>query len=81
MMGETLTRRGFLPEPDPLSRFPEGSALKILDEFGHDLPSLLHDRGFRAWARGLVLPGLAHENVSLPELRLYYVRVGFLASA
>jgi indoleamine 2,3-dioxygenase len=80
-MGETLTRHGFLPEPDPLSMFPGGSSLKILDELGHDLPSLLHDRGFRAWARRLVLPGLAHENLSLPELRLYYVRVGFLASA
>ncbi|MGO9598287.1 MAG: hypothetical protein ACLP7Q_09880 [Isosphaeraceae bacterium] len=81
MMGETFTRRGFLPEPDPLSRFPEGSELKILDELGHDLPSLLHDKGFRAWARGIVIPGLPHKNVSLPELRLYYVRVGFLASA
>src|SRR5271157_281649 len=70
MMGEAFTRRGFLPESDPLSRFPEGSELKILDELGHDLPSLLHDKGFRAWARGIVIPGLPQKNVSLPELRL-----------
>ena len=49
-----------------------------------DLPSMLHDRGFRSYARTLKIP-LWPENRAcpedLPELRLYYIRVGFLASA
>jgi indoleamine 2,3-dioxygenase len=77
-------RRGFLPESDPLARFPSGSEFAVLDEIGRDLPSLLHDRGFRSYARTLRIP-LWPENRSdadnLPQLRLYYVRVGFLASA
>jgi indoleamine 2,3-dioxygenase len=56
----------------------------VLDEVGRDLPSMLHDRGFRSYARTLKIP-LWPENRAcpedLPELRLYYVRVGFLASA
>lgn len=80
----TLRSRGFLPHHDPLSRFPEGSEFAVLDEIGRDLPSLLQDKGFWAYARSLAIP-LWPEHRSadsdLPELRLYYVRVGFLASA
>lgn len=75
--------RGFLPEDDPLRAFPLGSPYADLDEIGRDLPSLLYDEGFRAYARGLDIPAwqgpVTEEN--LPQLRLYYVRVGFLASA
>lgn len=81
--GEFRTR-GFLPEADPLTAFPAGSELAMLDELGRDLPSLLQDPGFRRYCTELALPVWpAHRNraADLPELRLYYLRVGFLASA
>jgi indoleamine 2,3-dioxygenase len=78
---ETTLSRGFLPETDPLTRFGEDSPLAPLDEIGRDLPSLLMDRGFRAYARGLTIPPLPRSELPLPVLRLYYVRLGFLASA
>jgi indoleamine 2,3-dioxygenase len=73
--------RGFLPERDPLTRFDPGSPFEVLDTLGHDLPSLLHDSGFREFARELDIPPLPPAEVSVAELRLYYVRLGFLASA
>jgi indoleamine 2,3-dioxygenase len=76
--------RGFLPEADPLTAFPPGSEFAVLDEMGRDLPSLLHDRGFRKYAHTLKIPLWPHNRArseDLPALRLYYVRVGFLASA
>jgi indoleamine 2,3-dioxygenase len=75
--------RGFLPEQDPLSSFPADSPYKPLDEIGRDLPSLLHDRQFRSYAKTLNIPSWqgAVDEKTLPELRLYYVRLGFLASA
>jgi indoleamine 2,3-dioxygenase len=83
LLKPTYARRGFLPDADPLAAFPEGSPYAALDEIGRDLPSLLYDRGFRAYARTLDIPKweapLSAET--LPQLRLYYVRVGFLASA
>ena len=82
MIDTRFTRRGFLPEPDPLAEFPPGSPFSPLDSLGRDLPSLLHDKGFRAFARNLEIPGLPSPgSVTLSELRLYYVRLGFLASA
>jgi indoleamine 2,3-dioxygenase len=80
-MDDTYIRRGFLPAEDPLSSFGDRSSLAPLDTFGRDLPSLLQDRGFRAYARELKIPCLPAEPVPLPVLRLYYVRLGFLASA
>ena len=75
--------RGFLPQTDPLTAFPCDSPYAVLDEIGRDLPSLLQDKGFRSYARGLRIPPwktrLSEET--LPLLRLYYVRIGFLASA
>jgi indoleamine 2,3-dioxygenase len=83
-IGANLRTRGFLPAHDPLTKFADNSELAALNEIGRDLPSLLHDREFRAYARSLTIP-LWPENRAadrdLPELRLYYVRVGFLASA
>ena len=76
--------RGFLPEHDPLTRFPDDSEFSALDEIGRDLPSLLQDGGFRRYARSLEIPlwpeGRVEAN-DLPQLQLYYLRVGFLASA
>jgi indoleamine 2,3-dioxygenase len=83
-MNTPFTRRGFLPQDDPLRSFAPGSELATLDEIGHDLPSLLHDAGFRKYARGLTIPPWPDDAArldSLPELQLYYVRLGFLASA
>jgi indoleamine 2,3-dioxygenase len=76
--------RGFLPEADPLTAFPAGSEFAVLDELGRDLPSLLHDRDFRKYAQTLSIPLWPNDHArpeDLPALRLYYVRVGFLASA
>src|SRR5579872_4946733 len=76
--------RGFLPEADPLTAFPPGSEFAVLDELGRDLPSLLYDRDFRKYAHTLSLPLWPNNRArpeDLPALRLYYVRVGFLASA
>ncbi len=81
MIGTQFTRRGFLPEPDPLVAFPAGSELSALDTLGHDLPSLLQDKSFRALARSLVIPSLPKGTMPRDEMRLYYVRIGFLASA
>jgi indoleamine 2,3-dioxygenase len=83
-IGPKLRKRGFLPDPDPLTAFPPDCEFSVLDEIGRDLPSLLHDRGFRQYARALTIPpwpaGRAQPG-DLPLMRLYYVRVGFLASA
>jgi indoleamine 2,3-dioxygenase len=79
-----MRKRGFLPEQDPLTAFPAGSEFSVLDTIGRDLPSLLHDRGFRDYARTLRIPLWPEDRAGpedLPQLRLYYVRVGFLASA
>jgi indoleamine 2,3-dioxygenase len=83
-MDAIYAERGFLPADDPARSFPPDSELAVLDELGRDLPSLLQDRGFRDRARRLKLPPWPHNDVTpdrLPLLRLYYVRVGFLASA
>jgi hypothetical protein len=82
-MKPIFLNRGFLPEQDPLQRFPCGSPFSVLDDIGRDLPSLLHDPEFRAYARRLEIPPWPEERVvesTLPQLRLYYVRLGFLAS-
>ena len=80
-MHATFKQHGFLPDRDPLRGFPPGSPLAILDEIGRDLPSLLHDPGFRDVARRLVIPAWsepADPAGRLHQLRLYYVRLGFL---
>jgi indoleamine 2,3-dioxygenase len=77
-------KSGFLPEQDPLTGFPPNSEFAVLDEIGRDLPSMLHDRGFRQYARTLKIPLWPEsraQSEDLPQLSLYYVRVGFLASA
>ena len=83
-MDPLYKRRGFLPASDPLKAFEPGSPLASLDEIGRDLPSLLHDAHFRDYARALNIPPFtppADETQTLEALRLYYVRLGFLASA
>ncbi len=48
---------------------------------GCNLPSLLEDPGFSVVRPRLKIPPLPDPDLSLPVLRLYYVRLGFLASA
>lgn len=79
-----LLKRGFLPVDDPVCAFPRDSELTLLDELGADLPSLLQDHGFRAMAKTLVIPPWPPQWDPLEQLsylQLYYVRLGFLASA
>ena len=82
-MEPIFTRRAFLPEPDPAKCFPPDSEWVVLDELGRDLPSLLEDPSFRTYARELDIPpwreAVTPDN--LRYLRLYYLRLGFLASA
>ena len=83
-MDRAFADHGFLPNQDPLKEFPRSSPLAVLDDLGHDLPSLLQDPGFRERARRLVMPQWTEpENprVRLPQMRLCYVRLGFLAAA
>lgn len=83
-ISQRFCTRGFLPETDPLTAFPPDSEFAALDELGRDLPSLLHDRAFRQHARTFEIPLWPEDRgrpEDLPALRLYYVRVGFLASA
>src|ERR687896_246708 len=83
-MDSVFFERGFLPAHDPAPAFPAGSSLSVLDDIGRDLPSLVEDAHFREYARELAIPEWPDREVredTLPYLRLYYVRVGFLASA
>jgi indoleamine 2,3-dioxygenase len=82
-MDPAYARRGFLPEADPAAAFPPGTELARLDQLGRDLPSLLHDPGSRAYLRAQPIPPFdvpPGDPAYLPLLRLYYVRLGFLAS-
>jgi indoleamine 2,3-dioxygenase len=83
-MDRLLREHGFLPERDPLPNFPFGSPLAPLDKIGRDLPSLLREAGFRDYARRVTIPAWVEPGDPLQRLalmRLYYVRLGFLASA
>lgn len=80
-MESLFSKRGFLPASDPLTSFGEASEFALLDTLGRDLPSLLMDRGFRQFARGVAVPPLPALDPPRPLLQLYYVRLGFFASA
>jgi len=81
---ESFSVRGFLPTKDPATKFEKIPELAWLDELGHDLPSLLQRPDFRDYCRGLKILSWPEPSVTeefIPELRLYYLRLGFLASA
>src|ERR1700733_9421608 len=83
-MDKSFTDHGFLPQTDPLRSFPSDSPLAALDEIGHDLPSLLQDSSFRERARRVAIPEWSEPKdatTAQAQLRLCYVRLGFLASA
>lgn len=82
-MKHELTLHGFLPATDPATRFERFPQLAPLDELGRDLPSLLIDADARQYLRRQQIPAWPAADVTpetLPELRLYYLRLGFLAS-
>src|SRR5262245_21691337 len=79
-----FSNRGFLPAGDPAFAFPSHSELAKLDHIGRELRSLLDNPGFRTSPRELSIPPWPVDQLTdelLPLLRLYYVRIGFLASA
>lgn len=78
----SIVRRGLLPEPDPLTRFPAGSPYEVLDDIGRRLPQLLARPDARDYLRGCHFPEFeaADRQDVEAELRLYYVRLGFIAS-
>jgi indoleamine 2,3-dioxygenase len=84
-MPTTPAQRGFLPASDPAIGFPEHWELTSLDAIGRQLPSLLEDPHFRTYARELSIPpwpvARPVNDELVPLLRLYYLRLGFLASA
>src|SRR5690348_1618912 len=83
-MDRSFTEHGFLPHADPLHAFPPDSPLAVLDEIGRDLPSLVLEPGFRERTRRLAIPPWIEPDdpgAAIPQMRLYYVRLGFLASA
>lgn len=82
-MGASIRHVGFLPSLDPLKAFPTGSPLARLDELGRDLPSILEDKNARVYLRSLSMPPWPSDQVKeadIPALRLYYLRLGFIAS-
>jgi indoleamine 2,3-dioxygenase len=81
-MQDDFRARGFLPPQDPLTRFPPDSPYAVLDHVGAELPQRLQDRAFRRWAESLDLPDWQPSAAGDSRLhQLYYVRLGFLASA
>ena len=83
-MQATMKDHGFLPVRPPATSFQRHADLGALDELGRDLPSLLHDRGFRKFMDHVAIPPWTVDAPTaddLPELHLYYLRLGFLASA
>lgn len=83
-MDRVFLERGFLPERDPLTAFPTGSPLAVLDEIGRELPDRLLDASFRYDLSHTTLPPWTEPDAPasrLPLLHLYYLRLGFLASA
>jgi indoleamine 2,3-dioxygenase len=81
-MTDAFATRGFLPQRDPARAFPPGSRYAVLDDLGTRLPELLLDPAFRYQAERWSIPEWNDPvtPTTLPLLRLYYVRVGFLAS-
>lgn len=77
----SIAQYGFLPEKPPKSAFPSHSALTVLDEVGNELPALLEKSDFRQTIHQLKIPHWPESWQHTAYLRLYYVRVGFIASA
>ena len=82
MIDPKLTGRGFLPEDDPLVEFPRDSELAAArSAWGETCPACCTRTGFAPRLASFGYPPLPAGDLPLGDLRLYYVRVGFLASA
>lgn len=79
-----IAHHGFLPSATPRTCFPEGSELALLDQMGASLPEMLEEKSFRRHIEHVLLPFFPQQDSSFEDpgwLRLYYVRMGFIASA
>ncbi len=77
-----LVARGFLPESDPTTRFHSHMDISALDEIGRDLPSLLENGVLRQRVEKMEIPPCPEydRRIHLDLMRLYYIRLAFLAS-
>ena len=83
-MDALFTKRGFLPQLDPDQSLTLAPELALLDDIGRQLPTLLEATDFRATVLGMSIPAWPESTSTaetLSQLRLYYLRLGFLASA
>jgi len=78
---DDIAQSGFLPTTSPETTFPENRELEVLDEIGNALPQLLLKSDFRHYIRQLTIPEWPQEWQHIGFCRLYYVRLGFIASA
>ena len=80
----SIAEHGFLPASPPKQYFPQDSGLNVLDVFGNDLPELLEKSSFRKTIKAFDIPHWpktwVHSDAK-SYLRLYYLRLSFLASA
>ncbi len=80
-----IGQHGFLPAEPPETCFPENSELALLDQMGQILPDMLEEKSFRRNIEHVLLPFYPQDDEFYRNepawLRLYYVRMGFIASA
>jgi len=82
-MKNCFNTRGFLPCYDPDERLTLGEDFEALDRLGEELPSLLLEDDCREFLSQQVIPVWPCDNISpglLSQARLYFVRIGFIAS-
>lgn len=83
-MLDDFSRRGFLPSQDPVKQFTRYPALTALTDWGEQLPAVLEEHHTARKVLGaLKIPQWPKDEIEepdIPELRLYYVRLGFIAS-
>ena len=76
-------KKGFLPSKDPAKHFSHFPELNSVNAWGRELPQLLLEDDFRKQASSWLIP-FWPENKIVPhhyaELRLYYMRLAFIAS-
>ena len=76
-------KRGFLPSNDPASYFSHFTELNSVNAWGQQLPQLLLEDDFREQAQRWLIPFWPEDKIvpqHYSELRLYYMRLAFIAS-
>lgn len=82
-MRNCFASRGFLPCSDPDDKLTLSEDFERLDRLGEELPSLLLEDDCRAFLSQQIIPIWPSDNLSpglLTQARLYYLRLGFIAS-